>query len=398
MARQDNAFLTPATVLGGMAIHELISSFYILFTRKKYATVTWVVSFITAVLLTGFVFLQLYILDYQISPYPVPNYWYGLVSALNYAFAYIISVFIIGLLLHRVRVFYGKSAIITMSTVILGVLTLFVKGFASGVGAYIGYQIAINKYLSYSASPNNDLIYPTYAAACVIEAGLFIAGSLSFLYVLSNSPEKKWYKLWTYVSFDGGCSRIILIMVTNVILTVSAVSMASVGRNYINTVGLYIPSFLYGLELHSYLFVTYRTTQKIIESQSKSKVQSSSHKDDPIKIEIPVMSAKSKDSQTTLTRRSPTKKDPYINFPPRSVPVSQQPPISSHYSNIFAGNRQNRGPAHPVDNRPPSNDYSDHPNFRDSFVSDESSIIEGYKNYNSFTLEDKNEVLYYWDE
>ncbi|KAJ3261538.1 hypothetical protein HK103_005376 [Boothiomyces macroporosus] len=393
MARQDNAFLTPATVLGGMAIHELISSFYILFTRKKYATVTWIISFITAVLLTGFVFLQLYILDYQISPYPVPNYWYGLVSALNYTFAYIISVFIIGLLLHRVRVFYGKSAVITLATVILGVLTLFIKGFASGVGAFIGYQIAINKYLSYSASPNNDLIYPTYAAACVIEAGLFIAGSFSFLYVLSISPEKKWYKVWTYVSFDGGCSRIILIMITNVVLTISAVSMASSGRNYINTVGLYIPSFLYGLELHSYLFVTFRTTQKMIESQSKSKAQSSTHKEDPIKIEIPTMSNKSKDSQATLTRRSPTKKhDPFINFPPRSTQYPQLP--NNHYSNIFAGNRQNRA----VDNRPQSNDYTDQQHYRDSFVSDESSIIEGYTNYNSFTLEDKKDVLYYWDE
>ncbi|KAJ3310339.1 hypothetical protein HDV04_005090 [Boothiomyces sp. JEL0838] len=328
MARQDNAFLTPATVLGGMAIHELISSFYILFTRKKYAT---------------------------------------------------------------------KSAIITLATVILGVLTLFVKGFASGVGAFIGYQIAINKYLSYSASPNNDLIYPTYAAACVIEAGLFIAGSFSFLYVLSISPEKKWYKVWTYVSFDGGCSRIVLIMITNVVLTISAVSMASSGRNYINTVGLYIPSFLYGLELHSYLFVTFRTTQKMIESQSKSKAQSSTHKEDPIKIEIPTMSNKSKDSQATLTRRSPTKKqDPFINFPPRSTQYPQQP--NNHYSNIFAGNRQNRAPPQAVDNRPQSNDYTDQQHYRDSFVSDESSIIEGYTNYNSFTLEDKKDVLYYWDE
>ncbi|KAJ3274481.1 hypothetical protein HDV01_002609 [Terramyces sp. JEL0728] len=261
----------------------------------------------------------------------------------------------------------------------------------------------MNEYLSYSGSPNNNLIYPTYAAACIIEAGLFIAGSLSFLYVLANSPEKKWYKVWTYISFDGGCIRIILIMLTNIVLMICAISVASIGRNYINTVGLYIPSFLYGLELHSYLFVTFRTTQKMIESQSKTRMQSSSHREEPVKIEVhKFKNESSKDSQTTLTRRSPTKKDPYINFPPR---VTSNDPLNypSHYSNIFASSYQNKGNANPTtanNNRPPSNDFTDQKDFRDSFVSDESSIIEGYRNFNTFSLEleeKANEVLY-WDE
>jgi hypothetical protein len=76
MERQKNAYITPAAVILGIALHNCVSSAYMLSQKAKKAGSGWIwrSSLLTLLCILGFIVCQMIILDFITSPYVVPGW------------------------------------------------------------------------------------------------------------------------------------------------------------------------------------------------------------------------------------------------------------------------------------------------------------------------------------
>jgi hypothetical protein len=158
MSREDTAYFTPAAIFLGLGFHDAVSSVYLLLSKAGGASGTpiWRVAWIVWFLLVGFMLCQFIALDFQSVPYPVPNWWPGLIQILNYGFNLLVTIGVGVMLLMRIRVFYGKRSISYIAMVVMFLGVLVFKGLGDGYGILVSYHVMTNQYLVYTEDP----LYP----------------------------------------------------------------------------------------------------------------------------------------------------------------------------------------------------------------------------------------------
>ncbi|KAJ3321202.1 hypothetical protein HDV06_004545 [Boothiomyces sp. JEL0866] len=280
--RQTGAYRTIAGLLIGLGIHNILCALFVLCqkTQKGAQSAIWYLSLFAALSVVAFLTVQVMMLDFMTSPYPAPNWYIGLLLMLNWAFHFLSGVSISIILLSRLRIFYNSHTLIIKSMTLLLVLVILVKGASNGLGVYCTYGVFTNQYLHYEDHPQFPLAEALAAGAGVVEGVFSIAGSISFLNALFTSfIDKSTFAKGILIKHEGYRLMIILVLhtLTSVLLLYNAIDYSS----QYSLLGFYLPSWNYGLEVYTFLELTYHSAKNIIldqqlTAQQKSRTESKS--------------------------------------------------------------------------------------------------------------------------
>ncbi|KAJ3272753.1 hypothetical protein HDV01_005281 [Terramyces sp. JEL0728] len=282
MDRQPGAYRTIAGLLIGLGIHNILCAVFVLFQKSQRGSQSaiWYLSLFASFSVIAFLLVQVMMLDFMTSPYAAANWYIGLLLMLNWAFHFLSGVSISIILLCRLCIFYDSRTIITKSMTLLLVLVILVKGASNGLGVYCTYGVFTNQILTYEDHPQFSLAEALAAGAGVVEGVFSIAGSISFLNALFTSfIDKSSFAKGILLKHEGYRLMIILVLhiLTSVLLLYNAISYQS----QYTLLGFYIPSWNYGLEVYTFLELTYHSAKNIIldqqwTAQQQSKSQSKS--------------------------------------------------------------------------------------------------------------------------
>ncbi|KAI8895368.1 hypothetical protein BC833DRAFT_601474 [Globomyces pollinis-pini] len=268
--RSPTAFLTPATLLLGLAISENVSSLNLIISKWINASNTniWRVSVICWFIVSIFLIFQIIILDFLSSPYVVPDWWIGFMHMMNYLLDYFATVAVGIILMIRMRVFYGTRSKAFITMIVLSFLLLLFKG----IGIYYGITVSLSimnlTYLNYTDHPSFPYIFSYLAIAHIIEAIFFTLGSLGFLFAIGKGLGKSADSLYMEILMKYDGVRLIMIIVLNVMISVFGLIAAVDNEiNWVVHVGLYLPSITYALSFHTFLRNSYITAKEMVEDQ-----------------------------------------------------------------------------------------------------------------------------------
>jgi hypothetical protein len=274
MERQRNAYVTPAAVILGIALHNLASSVYLLSQKARKASSNWIwkASLMAALVIFGFIVCQMIILDFITSSYIVPDYWLGLVQFLIYLFHLLATIAISTVLMLRLSVFYTAYSSLMVSMYFLLFLVIMSKTIGDGFGMILSLAVMRNEYLTYEQHPYFVISQTILGVGATADLLFSVLGSVGFLYALSaigSNPTKK--SFFRDVLFEHDGYRLIMICILHIFICSFAL-FVSFGRShtFITRTGLYMPSWVYALELRTFLELSYVTAKEIIIKQGKT--------------------------------------------------------------------------------------------------------------------------------
>ncbi|KAJ3272511.1 hypothetical protein HDV01_005462 [Terramyces sp. JEL0728] len=280
MTRQDSAYVTPAAIFLGLALHDIVSSLYLLLSKVNtaYKTPIWRVASVTWIFMAIFFVCQFIILDYITSPYVVSNDFFGNLMMLNYIFNYFVTVGVGIMLMTRIRVFYGRQSAVYIIMLILAVATFTLKGMGDTYGTIVGNDMRKNLYLQYESHPLYHYVPFYLAIGQAIEAVFATMGAVAFLYAIGNGVGQSKTKIITEIVIKEDGIRLFIIFCLEATIAVFGIMAWLNGGifTYITHVGLYIPSFVYALQFYTFLQNSYVTAKSIIEKQQNSSSQGNS--------------------------------------------------------------------------------------------------------------------------
>ncbi|KAJ3256248.1 hypothetical protein HK103_005611 [Boothiomyces macroporosus] len=277
--RQPGAYRTIGGLLIGLGIHNILCAIFVLAQKSQRGaqSAIWYLSLFASVSVVAFLSVQVMMLDFMTSPYAAPDWYIGLLLMLNWAFHFLSGVSISIILLSRLRIFYNGYTVMIKSMTLLLVLVILVKGVSNGLGVYCTYGVFSNQYLQYEDHPLFSLAESLAAGAGVVEGVFSIVGSISFLNALFTSfIDKSTFVKGVLVKHEGYRLMIILILhtLTSVLLLYNAISYQS----QYSLLAFYIPSWNYGLEVYTFLEMTYHSAKNIIlDQQATAQQKSRSH-------------------------------------------------------------------------------------------------------------------------
>jgi hypothetical protein len=276
MQRQANAYVIPAAVILGLALHNCCSSAYLL-ARKSHSAGQgwiWILSVITLLFIFGFITVQFMILDFITSPYQVSPSFPGLVQLLNYAFHLLSTIGISVVFMMRLSVFYDAKSKLMMVMGFLCLLVIASKIAGDGVGIKVSLSIMKNEYLRYNQHPLYPLGELILGLGAIADLLFDSLGSLGFLFALNQTKSNKRFISDILLDHDG--YRFVMIAVLHALIT-SFMLYSTMNNNvhtFITHTGLYIPSWVYALEMHAFLVTSYVTAKEILIKQATSESKS----------------------------------------------------------------------------------------------------------------------------
>ncbi|KAJ3309978.1 hypothetical protein HDV04_005480 [Boothiomyces sp. JEL0838] len=272
--RQDNAYVTPAAVILGMAVHELVGALYLLVSKYRTASATpiWLVAAITFVFLLCFITAQITVLDFITTPYPAPTWYFGVLILLNYLFNLCCTFGVGIMLLMRLRAFYRGNSVFQVAVFI----SLFVFSFKTLGDAYgiVNAKDIFNlEFLNYYDDPVYKSIPGFMAIGHTAEAIFEGFGSFSFFFALGEPGKSRKHTFYDLmVNRDG--IRLALIIASNLVIAIFAIYNAINDFTYVTHTFICkfklmtdLPSFTYAIQLYTFLKTSYVTAVDIIESQ-----------------------------------------------------------------------------------------------------------------------------------
>ncbi|KAJ3323344.1 hypothetical protein HDV06_001864 [Boothiomyces sp. JEL0866] len=266
--REYIAYTTPSAIIIGIGIHSLFSAGIMIVNVENKKTPVWRVSLLSFILLTMFMGLQFHIVDFFTSPYLTPNGYFDYVFCAGYITNILLTIAIASLLLMRVKIFYSERKGLYYGMIALGILVILLKGFGDFLGIMVSYQTGVGEYASPSEHPYYSDIALVMAVATAFEAVFSALGSYFFIsFLLSASHSDSAIDKVRMVKEE--IISLTVIMVAQLFLTVLAI-WVKFEDNYISHVAFFMPSFVYALELKTFLALSYHSAKKIISAQKTS--------------------------------------------------------------------------------------------------------------------------------
>ncbi|KAJ3360104.1 hypothetical protein HDU91_004707, partial [Kappamyces sp. JEL0680] len=273
--RDYNAYLTPSGIFTGMALYELFSAWLLLFRIPNKNTGLWKMSLVTSLLMIFIVVVDMVALDYLSSPYVSPSWFIGTCFVAAYFFNIFGTVLLAVMFLMRIKIFYGVKSNFYKSMMALSIVMIAVKGAGDALGVYVSYSFANGSYSSPVSHPLYKDIPLVLAIATTLEGIFSAAGSISFLYYLTDFNGSNWSQLREKVFMKEG-SRLVLIVCIHAVIVYLGICVYF-DDNYISHCGFFLPALAYSLELNTFLDLSYNSAKEILsEAQSAMTKQTTS--------------------------------------------------------------------------------------------------------------------------
>jgi hypothetical protein len=263
--REQKAYVIPAAIFTGLAVHELFGAFCLLMAIKAKRSPLWLGSFTVYGLVCISVLLNFILLDFVASPYPSVSGYLGNLMALAYLVNFVSTIAIVFLFLTRIKMFFGSHSSFFRMMLALAIWVILVKGAGDYNGAKVSRAFAKGEI-------KDPTLHPDYAWTPMVMAfgsafeGIFSAvSSLSFLYYLSdysNAKSASWRDFIKKVPVRETL-RVCFILTTHVSIGIMG-TWVVFERNYISHTGFYMVALVYSLEIHFFLDLSYRTSKAIL--------------------------------------------------------------------------------------------------------------------------------------
>nr|KAJ3403041.1 hypothetical protein HK105_004161 [Polyrhizophydium stewartii] len=260
--------MPPSLIFQGIALAELTAALMFMVTSKRESRKSAIfrLSCIAWVFVVVATALDIGILDFFVSPYPLPEkFWHPKMVLAGFFVGVCAELTMMALLLVRLNIFYGiKSPVFWL---------LLLIGFASVCFAIPGNYLAVlanvdvfeGKYAFFTDSPRMTPANALFGAARACE-GLFSAlSSMSFLWAIGKSLgfSKKGFLYEVMFNHDG--VRFLVILGLNITITTFAITAYFRGYDYITYCSWYMTTLIYAIEIRTFLIASYVSTRDIIE-------------------------------------------------------------------------------------------------------------------------------------
>ncbi|KAJ3274432.1 hypothetical protein HDV01_003036 [Terramyces sp. JEL0728] len=168
----------------------------------------------------------------------------------------------------RVKIFYAERKALYYGMVAFGIIVILLKGFGDFLGILVSYQTGLGQYASPMDHPYYRSIALVMAAATAFEAVYSALGSYLFIsFLLSASHSDSAIDKVRMVKEE--VISLSVIMFAELVMTILAI-WVKFDDNYISHVAFFMPSFVYALELKTFLALSYHSAKKIISAQKTS--------------------------------------------------------------------------------------------------------------------------------
>ncbi|KAJ8323597.1 hypothetical protein O5D80_007907 [Batrachochytrium dendrobatidis] len=227
--RTLSAFATPSAIFLGIALHELISTFFFLVSASKtsWSTSLFQISVVAWSLCMLQSILQIVLLDYTISPYETANHSMAWVTIFAICANFLTSTSLLAVMVVRLRVFHSGSSL--------------------------------------SLCPLIGLTRELFAFTFVLQ-GLFTSlASISFLWSLCKSIgfTGKGFVYQVLLKREG--PRFIVIFGLNIIVAGFAVHSFLYDPTHVTFSGWYMPPMIYAIEIYTFLLTSYVEPRSLLQ-------------------------------------------------------------------------------------------------------------------------------------
>jgi hypothetical protein len=200
------------------------------------------------------------------------DWWLGLIQFLNYFFHLLATIGISSVLMLRLSVFYTATSALMMTMYLLVSLVIVSKAVGDGYGMVMSLSIMRNEYLRYEQHPYFLRSQMILGIGASVDMLFSVLGSVGFLYALYAADAETTKKSFIKdVLFEHEGYRLVMVCFLHMFICGFAM-FVSTGRphTHITHTGLYIPSWVYALELRTFLELSYVTAKEIILKQGKT--------------------------------------------------------------------------------------------------------------------------------
>ncbi|KAI8899683.1 hypothetical protein BC833DRAFT_563921 [Globomyces pollinis-pini] len=265
MTRERIAYITPACVFIGMAIHEYCAALFILLTVKSRDGALYVVSWITTFILLCFLIIQILTIDYLASPYVsiLSVYFLPYLFCLNYIFNLLTTASVVVLMLLRTRIIISNTKPLFKLLCFLAPTAVILKSFGAYLGFKVSYSIIQGEYRTTTEHPSFGYIGAAMAIAGTVEAiytTMCIVLYLVFLQSLRHSSND-----YSKIIRNEGVKLVFIILLQTVMVIFGIWLLWE--DTYVNHTAFYMQGLTYSLELFTFLNSSYKSPKKIIQSE-----------------------------------------------------------------------------------------------------------------------------------
>ncbi|KAL5040712.1 hypothetical protein RTP6_007695 [Batrachochytrium dendrobatidis] len=186
--RTLSAFATPSAIFLGIALHELISTFFFLVSASKtsWSTSLFQISVVAWSLCMLQSILQIVLLDYTISPYETANHSMAWVTIFAICANFLTSTSLLAVMVVRLRVFHSGSSLSLWLLSFIGFATFCFSVPANILGILSNVDVVADRSSIFFFSPLIGLTRELFAFTFVLQVH-------SFLYDPTHITFSGWY-------------------------------------------------------------------------------------------------------------------------------------------------------------------------------------------------------------
>ncbi|KAL2916261.1 hypothetical protein HK105_204352 [Polyrhizophydium stewartii] len=283
MARVLTAYLPPSAIFMGIALHEAAAAFMFMFMSNAdmWRKPIFVTCGLALLMLLANVLLDVAIIDWDISPYPVPATWHPTLTIAAFVANLATAVLVLSLFMMRLRLVHRGSSPTFWLLAFMCAATLCFLVSANVVAIMTNLEVIQGKIPTFTKSSLSDLSTALFAISHALE-GLFSAlSSIAFLWEIGSGLGFSSADFATKVLFEHDGMRFVVIFCLNITIAVMALHAYCFGFTYVTFTAFYMPALNYAIEIHTFLITSYVSTRNILQSArsaSASNGQSSSHR------------------------------------------------------------------------------------------------------------------------
>ncbi|KAL2916263.1 hypothetical protein HK105_204354 [Polyrhizophydium stewartii] len=266
--RPLEAHMPPSLIFQGIAVSELLAAGMFILTSKPetHRTTIFRMSCIAWVLVVVVTAIDIAILDFFVSPYPLADkFWHPKMVMSSFAVGLINDFVMLALFIIRLRIFYRDNSLVFWGLVFLGCMSMIIVLPGDYISIAANIDVLNGKYAFFTDSPNMAFANVLFAVSNTAK-GLFSAlSSMAFLWAIGKGLgfSKKGFLYEIMLNHDG--LRFLVIIGLNFTVVLFTLLAYLNGYNYITYCAWYLPSLISSVEVRTFLIASYVAPRDIIE-------------------------------------------------------------------------------------------------------------------------------------
>ncbi|KAH6568425.1 hypothetical protein BASA50_005481 [Batrachochytrium salamandrivorans] len=272
VARDNSAFATPSAIFLGIAIHELIYSFFFLVTATVLAwkTALFRISAAAWVFCVAQTCLQIVLVDFYISPYDISNNEITWVTIAALCANFLTSTALLVLMVIRLCVFHSGASPTLWMLSFLAVAAFCFYVPANAIGVLANTDVLAFRAQSFASSPLIGLVRQLFAISFAIQGIFTPLASISFLWSLCKCIGFTGRDFIYQVILMREGPRFFAIFGLNIIVAGFAVHSYIYGPTYVTLSAWFMPPMIYAIEIYTSLLISYVEPRSLLQKIQQS--------------------------------------------------------------------------------------------------------------------------------